>query len=485
MSHAEAFARSTPINQQAIDPASDGSSVGHHTGPIAGSAQPGIPSEPATSTVSTRLVDERRGTGSRPGPTSTNFPAGLVSELKGYIAAFRDGRLSKPRTIAIITSKLDFQDGGTVDEPQKEAALADFLATIESVERQQIEAARRGAHAAAGLSRAENTQPTSAQVPAAPTGDVDQEVESLLESLTSSKRARKDEEDDSDGENGRFGSADGGESNKKRRLYERDMPWFGQELAARQRADPSCLETRRILGLLGNDVGAVKRWIQQSSAAPTGFPSSEWENIIRGNAVDLDKVFSSLHLVAPTKEKLGRVGSTTISLGDTEPARRIQTSGDWFAAWREATKATAFVFPHRRDELWDYADHINREFSAKVPSSHRKIILYDAAVRNAVGGGQSLLLTDYTKFNHIYSAIIPADGVGAEGPGRSSGSNARAGSRNRQSDICRRFNSESSNCPDGNTCKYKHICKRCKKARHGQHDCEGRKEGEGKTGSRA
>ncbi|KAF8191169.1 hypothetical protein BJ912DRAFT_1142515 [Pholiota molesta] len=292
--------------------------------------------------------------------------------------------------------------------------------------------------------------------PRAPTTAVDQEVESLLENLSPSKKRARPNDEGSDDESGGYESDGGGESNKKQKLFERDMPWFQRELTARKISDPSCTETRQILSLLGNDVSTVKRWIQQSSTAPLGFPSSEWENIIRGNAIDLDKVFSALHLVAPTKENVGRVGSTTISLGDTEPLRRIQTSGDWFAAWREAAKATAFVFPHRRDELWDYGDYIGREFSAKTPSAHRKIILYDAAVRNMVGGGQSILLTDRYKFDHIYSAIIPADGIQSD-VGRSGASTSRNGSRARGSDICKRFNAFY--CPDGSSCKYKHICK--------------------------
>lgn len=264
-------------------------------------------------------------------------------------------------------------------------------------------------------------------------------------------------------------------SNKKQRLFKRDMPWFKREVEARQVANPSCTETRRILGLLGNDINAIKRWIIQSTAAPTSFPSSEWENIIRGVSIDLDKVFSSLHLVAPIKENIGRVGSTTISLGETEPRRRIQSSGDWMSAWFEASQATAFVFPHHENELRHYGDYISREFSSRVVSSHRKLILFDAAIRNAVGGGQSIVLTDYNKFTHIYAATVLADGIQSECHGSGSGSQTR-------SDICRRFNS--SHCPDGDTCKYRHICRKCKKQGHGQIYHSGGKEKDGKAETR-
>jgi hypothetical protein len=460
MSYESSFRRSVPVPDQPANQPDAGSR---------GNAAPNPESPPPN--------DQPRATVESSGRIAERVDNALVADVDKYIAAFRDGKTSKPRTIALITSRLDFKDGGGVEDAQKEAALTEYLGVIDSVERLAREAARRGAHA---LGRP--AQPAQAPEPSrALATAVDDEIESYLESIApSKKRAGPDGEEEEGGGNGSDGE---GLSNKKQKLYERDMPWFPRELAARQHSNPSCAETRRILGLLGNDIGTVKRWIQQSSAAPPGFPSSEWENIARGNAVDLNKVFSSLHLVAPTKENVGRVGSTTISLGETEPLRRIQTSGDWFAAWREAAKATAFVFPHRHDELWDYGDYIAREFSAKMPSSHKKIILYDAAVRNMVGGGQSILLTDRHRFDHIYSAIIPADGIQSD-VGRSGASASRPGSRGRGSDICKRFNG-SQGCPDGNSCRFKHVCARCKKQGHGQRDCESGKEGEGKAGARA
>jgi len=118
------------------------------------------------------------------------------------------------------------------------------------------------------------------------------------------------------------------------------MPWFKRESIARQSADPSCQATRRILQTFGLDFAYVKRSIQLAQSSPAGFPASEWDNIIRGVAVNIDNVYSSLHHVAPVKENVGRVGSTEISLGYTEPSRRIRTNGDWISAYNEIVKAT-------------------------------------------------------------------------------------------------------------------------------------------------
>jgi hypothetical protein len=120
---------------------------------------------------------------------------------------------------------------------------------------------------------------------------------------------------------------------------------------------------------------------------PQGFPDTEWDHIIRGDPVDLDVVLSSLHHIAPVKENLGRVGSTQISLGQSDPARKITTSGEWTSAWNATARAITFAFPHRKEELQEYGEYMDSEFSARISSSHRKLFAFDKAVRHHVGGG--------------------------------------------------------------------------------------------------
>ena len=70
-----------------------------------------------------------------------------------------------------------------------------------------------------------------------------------------------------------------------------------------------------------------------------------------------------------------------------------------------------FAFPHWKQELRDYGEYIEGHFSARVTSAHRKIILYDVAIQNEVGGGQNALLTDTHCFTRFCSAIVMPDGV--------------------------------------------------------------------------
>ena len=87
----------------------------------------------------------------------------------------------------------------------------------------------------------------------------------------------------------------------------------------------------------------LKKWISVTHTALRGFHPSERENIAKGKSVNLDIVLSSLHHIAPIKENLRHMGSTEISLGHTEPTRRVQTSGEWTSAWNSTIKATTFI----------------------------------------------------------------------------------------------------------------------------------------------
>jgi len=82
------------------------------------------------------------------------------------------------------------------------------------------------------------------------------------------------------------------------------------------------------------------------ASAPHGFPESKWKHVFKGEAVNLNVIFSNLHHIAPPKENVGCIGRTEISLGKTDPAQKVQTSGDWNVAWHMTTKVTTFAFPH-------------------------------------------------------------------------------------------------------------------------------------------
>jgi len=118
------------------------------------------------------------------------------------------------------------------------------------------------------------------------------------------------------------------------------------------------------------DYKVIKQWIQTSWTAPLGFPGSEWDNIIWGQAINLNAVFSLLHHISAPKENIGLMGSAEISLGRSEPAKRVQMSGKWTSTWNTTVKAIKFAFPQWEGELKEYREYIGGHFSAKVPFAH-------------------------------------------------------------------------------------------------------------------
>jgi len=137
----------------------------------------------------------------------------------------------------------------------------------------------------------------------------------------------------------------------------------------------------------------------------------EWEHIFKGEAIDLDKILSSLHCITIDPERKVHVGDTEISIGGVETKQEVESSSEWSMAWRSTLRVTSFVFEHRECELAKYGDYIERLFAAKQPGSPNQIILFNKGVRNKVRGGQTLLLTDYQYFTSLYVATLQDDRV--------------------------------------------------------------------------
>jgi hypothetical protein len=256
---------------------------------------------------------------------------------------------------------------------------------------------------------------------------------------------------------------------KRPRYNQADMPWHGA-LAGRKTIDYafSYSRTCELLELYGEDLPRSKFLVRTAQNAPEGVLSSQWERILKGEPLNLDNFLSSIIRTSIDEDRKARLGTTQLTFSTSEARRKVRTYGDWIAAWRRASRAIAFAFPHRADELEDYFLHIQTEFDSKQISAHKRIILYDIAVRNFVGGGQTTLLTERERFSHLYSAIVVSDGVefGANSSSRRGGGAQTAG---RGQETCNKYNT-STGCPHS-PCKYRHKCSKCGQDGHGQQEC--------------
>ena len=392
-------------------------------------------------TISDPSTSSRQGNPEPTDSSSEDQRIATLGELENAIESFRGRRISKTETISTILRILGDASNVSLTQVQKDSTFDSYLAEIQSID----------------SSFSESRIPDGEQL--------HNESTPQQEGVLSHGSRKHPETSDSDNE------SEDGSSSKRQKLSESDMPWYEEPSDTLTKlCDPSCEETRRLLRAYNRDIAKAKFFVKIARNAPAGIPSSQWERILKGDAVDLNQIFASLHHVVPDEERTGRLGDAEISFGVAEPKKRVSTAAEWSAAWRKASKAVSFAFPHRRDELVDYGEYIESEFAAKFASSHHKILLYDIALRNEVAGGQSIVLTDHHRFSRLYSAIVMPDGVeSSQEPSTNKKSSSYQHSGNKP-EICNKFNIGKCKSSDAD-CKYRHLCKKCKKPGHCKKDC--------------
>jgi hypothetical protein len=413
----------------------------------------------------------------------TTFAGEAVRQIESLVESFRTGKAKKLQTIFEIRQILANEPSGS--NQGKSDSLDRYASTLDGIEALSAQSDRHGAYLSGsalgkrkvtsgdGGGRSEESHGSD---PAIPPPSLDDFVQRLSEEhdLDQGSNATDNESGDDGQQESDDESGEQGRSNKKQRIYESQMPWFNNEQRIRKsNTNRSCNKTRSILDVIQRDPVTVKRWIRCASSAPAGFPSTEWDALIKGESANLDTIFSSLHHVHCIDESVGRVGTTEIQFGRPKPAAKVETSGQWTAAFNLLIKATAFLFPHRLDELRRYEDYIEELFSAKSTSIHPKLFKYDEAVRYKVGQGQNILLTDRNEFSRYYEAIVAPDGVGTQAANDGSKTDPKKGGRTGEKpDICNRFNGANGCSSTAEKCKYRHVCKKCKQRGHGKVDCK-------------
>jgi len=370
----------------------------------------------------------------------------LLEKLDSIVYQYRERKLPKSEALGNILRLLDGRGG--LAGSKKEKAVNLYIDELNSIRQDET---------------LDDIRSQSGEIRGHE--DIDSSVHQLLKEVSNHSRSRQESSESESGESE-------GPPSKRKKVSECEMPWYksGESFDSPQSA--SSRETCRLLRVFNRDIPGCKFWIKVARRAPPGVPSPQWERIFRGEPVELDHFLSSLHRTSINEEGETRIGNAKISLGVTDAKRRISTAAEWSAAWHFAARSISFVFPHRTEELHAYGDYIEGEFAAKITSSHPKIILFDIAVRNMVQGGQSILLTDQQYFFRLYSAIIMPDGVehmSRKGTSRRSDLPRASGSK---PDICNRFNTPSG-CPSSDSeCRYRHICKSCRKGGHGKDQCQ-------------
>ena len=373
----------------------------------------------------------------------------IFARVEYEMEIFRKGEYSRFQASSRVAKELEKWEGASDQEKGK--AFDSYLAEINSVAAIQDEdrSRTRGTSQPLGTTLFPDQRPNGKRIR--------DEVEDLLEQV--SRGEHEGEEDE--------------QRVARKRAKEEDMPWFSLSSGSSRRS--SCVETCKTLLQFSEDISGVKSLLRVANNLPEGIPSSQWDRIIRGESVDLHQILSSMHFVQLDEERKGRLGKAEVVFAVTDSKRHVRTGGEWSSAFRRMSKAVSFLFPHRKEKLSEYAEHIEGLFAAKHTNAHSKVILYDQSVRNQVGGGQNILLTDYQRFSGLSEAILHADGIEYRGKGKGKGEKGSDESGSSKKDICRRFNSQDGCRFSEEDCYYRHICKKCGKGGHGKSSCTAEK----------
>jgi len=71
------------------------------------------------------------------------------------------------------------------------------------------------------------------------------------------------------------------------------MPWYNQSGSTSRQS--SCLETCKTIRQFSEDLSGVKSLLQIAYNLPEGIPSTQWDQIIRGESINLNQLLSSMH----------------------------------------------------------------------------------------------------------------------------------------------------------------------------------------------
>jgi hypothetical protein len=202
------------------------------------------------------------------------------------------------------------------------------------------------------------------------------------------------------------------------------------------------------------DIKGAKWSLNQACHIPW-LPDTEWTNVLSGQAINLDNIFSGSMSMQTDDRAVKRLGMIELWYGVTKPTKLVRSSGDWVIAWSYASKAIQFTFPHQAQELITYQEYIMSHFTAVLPQHHGMVIELDKAIRKLVGESNDIELTDGHRFGSLEISYLHSIGVGATAESNVVSKTKMALKSN---EICQQFNNNA--CHQGAAaCCYQHICK--------------------------
>jgi hypothetical protein len=166
----------------------------------------------------------------------------------------------------------------------------------------------------------------------------------------------------------------------------------------------SLQKTHILLENFSRDVKRAQSSLLNCNKSIPQFPQTEWFNLLSGNSIDLDHVFSNICTISHITSNLNVIElgkNVELPYESSAPAKTIKTHEDWVIAWNCTVDATLFAFKHRKQELQTYGKHIQRYFASLSPQFHSRVISYDRAVRIRAAQRRDIELSYFSEFTDL------------------------------------------------------------------------------------
>jgi hypothetical protein len=376
-----------------------------------------------------------------------------VEKCTSIVQEFRTGSISKHKASWLLQKAIP-QDN--ITEEQFLSDYESYFDMLDNFERYQNGNVNRLDNVHRQLTEFPTNEQNIANVQRASTGPVE-----------ASKRPHSPESDTGEDE-----------YTKRTRLDYDTLPWNEPEdsfFNSSSTLSPELQKTHALLENFSRDAKRARTSLLNCNKSIPQFPPAEWLNLLSGNAVDLDHVFSNIYTISHSTSEIIELGKNLELLhGSSAPAKSVKTHGDWVIAWDSLVDATLFVFRHKRPELQAYGKHIQRYFASLPTQMHGRIINYDRATRIRAAQRRDIELSNFSEFADLQiqwinnpSAATGGSSFDSKEPKESSGKNKRS----RRSVACRRWNEN--RCPNTATnCNYLHICSKCSNSSHVASNCD-------------
>jgi hypothetical protein len=378
-----------------------------------------------------------------------------VEKCTSIVQEFRTGSISKHKASWLLQKAIPQDD---ITEEQFLSDYESYFDMLDNFERYQN----------GNVNRLDDVHQRLTEYPANERGIADEQRASAGP-VGASKRPRSPVESDT-GED---------EYAKRTRLNYDALPWNEPEdsiFGPSSTLSPELQKTYTLLENFSRDAKRARTSLLNCSKPIPQFPPAEWLNLLNGNAIDLDHVFSNIYTISHSTSEIIELGKNLELLhGSSAPAKSVKTHGDWVIAWDSLVDATLFMFRHKKPELQAYGKHIQRYFASLPTQMHGRIINYDRAARIRAAQRRDIELSNFSEFADLQIQWINNPSSSAPGgsssdskePKESSGKNKKG----RRSVACRRWNE--SRCPNTATCcNYLHICSKCSNSSHVASNCD-------------